>query len=140
MRKKDIGDILKKAQAAMEYLMTYGWAILIVIVVVAALYAMGVFTVTPAVPCSPCFSYFAFVDYGGGTAIIRNGARSIDTVSVAAVPDDLLDIDITPLAATSGDDLTITGIDTTGSIDLTVTYTVTASGLIHTDTARIHNA
>jgi hypothetical protein len=30
-----------KAQAAMEYLMTYGWAILIVVVVVAALYWMG---------------------------------------------------------------------------------------------------
>ena len=32
-----------KAQAAMEYLMTYGWAILIVIIVAAALYALGVF-------------------------------------------------------------------------------------------------
>ena len=34
----------KKAQSAMEYLMTYGWAILIIIVVVAALFAMGVFS------------------------------------------------------------------------------------------------
>lgn len=33
----------KKAQSAMEYLMTYGWAILIVIIVAAALYALGVF-------------------------------------------------------------------------------------------------
>ena len=33
----------RKAQAAMEYLMTYGWAILIVIIVAAALYALGVF-------------------------------------------------------------------------------------------------
>jgi len=32
-----------KAQAAMEYLMTYGWAILIVIIVAAALYAFGIF-------------------------------------------------------------------------------------------------
>jgi uncharacterized protein (UPF0333 family) len=32
-----------KAQAAMEYLMTYGWAILIVIIVAAALYMLGVF-------------------------------------------------------------------------------------------------
>ncbi len=32
-----------KAQSAMEYLMTYGWAILIVIIVAAALYALGVF-------------------------------------------------------------------------------------------------
>ena len=35
---------MKKAQSAMEYLMTYGWAILIVIIVAAALYALGIFT------------------------------------------------------------------------------------------------
>ena len=34
---------MKKAQSAMEYLMTYGWAILIVIIVAAALYMLGVF-------------------------------------------------------------------------------------------------
>ncbi len=34
---------MKKAQAAMEYLMTYGWAILIVIIVAAALIALGIF-------------------------------------------------------------------------------------------------
>jgi len=66
-----------KGQTAMEYLMTYGWAILIVIVVIAALYSMGVFTVSPGVPCSPCFSYFAFVDYADGTLKIRNGPRTI---------------------------------------------------------------
>ena len=32
-----------KGQSAMEYLMTYGWAIIIVIIVAAALYALGVF-------------------------------------------------------------------------------------------------
>ncbi len=32
-----------KGQSAMEYLMTYGWAILIVIIVVAVLFSLGVF-------------------------------------------------------------------------------------------------
>jgi hypothetical protein len=32
---------MRKGQTALEYLMTYGWAILIVIVVVGALYALG---------------------------------------------------------------------------------------------------
>ncbi len=32
-----------RAQSAMEYLMTYGWAILIIAVVLAALFAIGVF-------------------------------------------------------------------------------------------------
>ena len=34
---------MKRGQAALEFLMTYGWAILIVVVVVAALFAMNVF-------------------------------------------------------------------------------------------------
>ena len=33
-----------KAQAAMEFLMTYGWAILIVLIVLAALFFLGVFS------------------------------------------------------------------------------------------------
>ncbi len=37
---------MKKGQTALEYLMTYGWAILIVIIVVSALYALGL-----AKPC-----------------------------------------------------------------------------------------
>ena len=32
---------IKKGQTALEYLMTYGWAILIVVIVVGALYALG---------------------------------------------------------------------------------------------------
>jgi hypothetical protein len=34
----------RKGQSAMEYLMTYGWAILIVVIVAIALTALGVFT------------------------------------------------------------------------------------------------
>ncbi len=33
----------RRAQSAMEYLMTYGWAILVIAVVLAALFALGVF-------------------------------------------------------------------------------------------------
>ena len=32
----------KKLQSAMEYLMTYGWAILIIAIVIVALYLLGV--------------------------------------------------------------------------------------------------
>ena len=36
--------MFKKAQAAMEFLMTYGWAILIVLIVLAALFYLGIFS------------------------------------------------------------------------------------------------
>ncbi len=39
------------AQSAMEYLMTYGWAILVIAVVLAALAASGVFSQTPPNIC-----------------------------------------------------------------------------------------
>ncbi len=125
----------RKGQAAMEYLMTYGWAILIVIIVVAALWAFGVFQVPSApVACSPCFSYFAFVDYADGTMVLRNGPQEIDIVGVAGGN--------TPATTsyTAGRQVTIDGISTTGDIDVTITYTVVASGLNHTDSATIHNA
>jgi hypothetical protein len=38
-----LGSTTKKAQSAMEYLMTYGWAILIMAVVLGALFYLGVF-------------------------------------------------------------------------------------------------
>lgn len=38
------GSTVQKAQSAMEYLMTYGWAILIIAVVLAALFSLNVFS------------------------------------------------------------------------------------------------
>ncbi len=39
-----------RGQAAMEYLMTYGWAILVIVIVLAALLFLGVFSVGSNVP------------------------------------------------------------------------------------------
>jgi hypothetical protein len=125
----------KKGQAAMEYLMTYGWAILIIIVVIGALWKMGVFKTTGAVPCSPCFGYFAYVDHGGGTLIVRNGGLQINVTTVTGG---------TLTGGTNqifnpGEDLTLTGVATTGDVDVQVDYINTDSGLSKTDTATIHN-
>lgn len=42
--------MMKKAQAAMEFLMTYGWAILVVLVVIGALGYFGVLSPTALLP------------------------------------------------------------------------------------------
>ena len=39
----NMGNKGNKAQSAMEYLMTYGWAILIIAVVLAVLFSLNVF-------------------------------------------------------------------------------------------------
>jgi len=136
-----------KGQTAMEYLMTYGWAILIIIVVVAALYAMGVFSTKGGVACSPCFSYFAYRDYSKtatgictapGCLYIRNGARVIRAATLTC------SVGTCDSCAASncnaGQDIDITGLTTTGDVPITITYTDDATGVEHTDSATIRNS
>ena len=42
----------KKSQSAMEYLMTYGWAILVVLIALGALFYLGVFNPKTPATCS----------------------------------------------------------------------------------------
>ena len=128
-----------KGQAAMEYLMTYGWAILVVVAVVAALYGLGVFKVgTGSVKCSPCFSYFAYVDYADGVLMLKNGPTDVNGLNATA---GAADNTTSNAALTAGQQFVLSGITTTAGTTQTVTlsYAATSSGLVHTDTAVIHN-
>ncbi|MGC9156923.1 MAG: LamG domain-containing protein [Candidatus Micrarchaeia archaeon] len=51
--KRLLADASPKAQSAMEYLMTYGWAILIIAVVLGALFQLGVFNANNFAPKAP---------------------------------------------------------------------------------------
>ena len=42
-KKHGVNSLLNKSQSAMEYLMTYGWAILIIAIVLVALFSLGIF-------------------------------------------------------------------------------------------------
>jgi hypothetical protein len=134
-----------KGQTAMEYLMTYGWAILIIIVVVAALYAMGVFSIKGGVACSPCFSYFAYRDYDTTNDIvyIRNGARTIDTLTFTAPATagvgPTVACTVVGISCDPGSDIDITGIDAASApVVVQISYRDVSSGVTHTDTATIH--
>ncbi|MCD4759655.1 hypothetical protein K8R33_02115 [archaeon] len=69
----------KKGQAAMEFLMTYGWAILVVLIAIGALAYFGVLnpskflpescTIGPGIGCDD----FKIVEDGTTTLLIRNG-------------------------------------------------------------------
>jgi hypothetical protein len=78
-----------KGQAALEFLMTYGWAILIVIAVVAALYAMGVFKLPTGGlgKCSPCFppgSDFVYVDHNADTLVLQVGPHNVNVTGIVS--------------------------------------------------------
>lgn len=57
----------EKAQSAMEYLMTYGWAILIIAVVLGVLFQLGIFNSTNFAPRAPPGSCKIFRSAAGGS-------------------------------------------------------------------------
>ena|SRR3989344_4349 len=83
----------RKAQAAMEFLMTYGWAILVVLVAIGALAYFGVLnpsrflpnscTLVPGLSCDEFKVTSGLAGAGTVNIIIRNGAGdSIDFSSI----------------------------------------------------------
>jgi hypothetical protein len=62
-----LNDFKIKSQAAMEYLMTYGWAILIIALTLAVLYSLGIMNPKNFIPRAPPGSCFVFRPNGPGT-------------------------------------------------------------------------
>jgi len=143
---------MKKAQAAMEFLMTYGWAILVVLIAIGALAYFGVLnperflpetcTVGPGISCDD----FQVKADGSGTVILRNGmgvGLTAVTVSLEAVAGGGTDCST---SWASGSQITCTwgvGTLTSGSAgsrysaDLVVGYTEAGSPLTHTKTGSL---
>jgi len=69
---KPLGKASAKAQSAMEYLMTYGWAILIISIVLAALFQLGVFNPMAFAPKAPPGACQVFRPNGPGTTQFIN--------------------------------------------------------------------
>ncbi|HLC57535.1 MAG TPA: hypothetical protein VJH95_03110 [Candidatus Nanoarchaeia archaeon] len=129
----------KKAQAAMEFLMTYGWAILVVLIAIAALYAMGVFSGSGATSCildAPfgCDVVISSAAGGDNFAITAQGVTSATYVitfsnsecTVTAPPPAL------KLSSDTTIPLTCAGIITKGQKlkgDVTITYKIAGSTL-----------
>ncbi|MBL7147729.1 MAG: hypothetical protein ISS82_02800 [Nanoarchaeota archaeon] len=147
----------KKSQSAMEYLMTYGWAILIILIAVGALFYLGVFS--PSTP-STCQMSAPFncqdvkvsetpnelqlavgatgvdsVTYTNVNSVINiNGDTCVITYDGDPIPDNL---DLTATNLQNGQIVTIKcvpglakGDKYTGTI--TLTYTLSGSDLSHT--------
>ena len=61
-----VNSLLNRSQSAMEYLMTYGWAILIIAIVLVALFSLGIFN----------SSNFAPRAQPGSCEVLRNSAQT----------------------------------------------------------------
>ena len=132
---------MKKAQAAMEFMMTYGWAILIVLAAIAALAYFGVFrsgdNIVPVCKLESGFSCDQKVTPNSITLVINNGASkdiTVDTITVGGCSDLTVDT-----AFNRDDKITfvLTGCDngdagTKFKGDVTIEYTEVESGIDRT--------
>ena len=132
--------VLRKGQTALEYLMTYGWAILIVIIAIGALFGLGLtkpcrwvgtqvtgftgggFEVsTPKMDASAGILTFELKRIAGTTAGYNNATAVFKTTSVN---DDPVDFDMTTGGTSTR---TLSGFTATAgdcySVDVTINYT-----------------
>ena len=130
----------KKAQAAMEFLMTYGWAILVVLVAIGALAYFGVLSPDQFLP-SKCTlpSGIACVDHKASgtsvTVVLRNGI-GYDMSGILVNAEGCTGTDATPLTIANGAkaEYTLTTCTFDGNKykgDLNVSYTLSDTGLDH---------
>jgi len=142
----------KKAQSAMEYLMTYGWAILIVIIVAAALYALGVFN--PATFTGRTATGFQTIGAPSDWDLSSSGVLTLNlgnnkmanamtiynitgTIAGNATTSPNIDMVFGP-GATNSTSFSIYPAQTAGStysVRMSVLYS--AGGLMHTDTGTV---
>lgn len=121
-----------KGQVSLEYLMTYGIAIAIVVIAVAALYSMGAFSGggTTIPPCSNCFSDFNYQAHtmSGSDFIleIQNSVSGLESVNCSTTNADSCTV-ANAIDANANFQITLVNITST-SADSTVTLTYTKSG------------
>lgn len=125
----------QKGQGALEYLMTYGWALLIVVIVGAALFALGV--LNPATyQKSACtgFTYFTYQEHSlqadeSLSLVFLNGNRdvTITEVTVNGNAANLTDVAVAPGAKTTIDTGAIAGLTDRNAGDTYSGYTVVIS-------------
>jgi hypothetical protein len=137
-------------QAALEYLMTYGWALVVIVIVIAALFAFGIFTPPTAATCRGLdkLSYRDHAISADGNAItlrIGNGAGStiqFDSITyggdfaggaLSSMPSNLA---AGAYTAFTNDTAFTTAISGSYSGTVTIVYTTEAGvGVQHTETA-----
>ena len=129
----------KKSQAAMEFLMTYGWAILAAVIVIAVLAYFGVFSPSTYVPnqcmvSAPFGCNAGIAETDGVTLELRNGAGEALT-NVTAKVNGCGIVTTVGTGTLAADSLTTVAIactlteNTKFKGDITISYTKSGSAL-----------
>lgn len=141
----------KKGQAAMEFLMTYGWAILAAVIVIGVLASFGVFSPSKYVPTSCVLSaplgcdknqVAASSSTGDVTFILRNGGG--ESLNITSIAIEGCTTNSTNFIVADGD-IATSIVDCTGALtsgekftgDVTVTYIVSGGSLSQSSSGSI---
>ncbi|MFC2154461.1 hypothetical protein ACFLRC_03140 [Candidatus Altiarchaeota archaeon] len=142
----------RKGQGAMEYLMTYGWAILVVMIVGIVMWQLGIFNMgSTAVTASgfsrlkPQLAAVALTQTGSSTLVFTNGAGTTISAGTCKVMTDLsatgsaFDLSAEPQTNIgAGDNLVykieLPGASTAGQgdpvgVDVDIDYSLTVGGI-----------
>jgi hypothetical protein len=145
---------MKRGQSALEYLVTYGWAILVIVIIAALLAYFGVFNPSRYVSEKQASGFVAFgvTDWNILAStddltikLTNNGANKVTISSVVLNGTASGNATASPTSISPGETTTVTsdGAIFTGAVgdsyDVTVsiTYTDTKSGLAHTETGKL---
>ncbi|HIH20406.1 TPA: hypothetical protein HA244_04015 [Candidatus Micrarchaeota archaeon] len=132
----------KKGQAALEYLVTYGWAILAIVIVAAILWYFGIFNPSKYAGSkqSGGFATATVIDYtttGANTVNIRFGnSAGTSITSVVATIDGIATACATSVAANAQYTCTLANATfvTGDELPVVLNYTSGLSGLPHSET------
>jgi hypothetical protein len=100
----------KRSQSALEYMMTYGWAILIIVIVAVILYSMGIFNPSSSIT----FTSSGFAPFTVSSSLCNNLGYKIAVIA-GPIPNNANSLTISKVYLTSA-----TGANTT-----TASYTLT---------------
>lgn len=134
---------MKKGQSALEYLITYGWAILAVVIIAGVLWYFGVFNPTRFTGDKQCGGFDAFVcqdfrmNATGSLAIVLNNkvGGQITITTAGCTP--------TSVAPNANTSCTLSGFpsgtagNTYDQQTVSVNYTDSRSGIAHTSRGTI---
>jgi hypothetical protein len=100
---------MAKGQSALEYMMTYGWAILIIVIVAVILYSMGIFNPRASVTASSSgFSPFAV------SAALCGSSNLTVAFTVGGLPNGATSTNVTSMKYSSGSGMNVSS----GSVTL----------------------
>ena len=131
---------MKRGQSALEYLVTYGWAILAIVIIAAVLWYFGVFNPAQWTESkgSGGFTGVTVIDYTAnstsGVVTMVLGNKVGRTITAYCEPSNV------SLTTTGTSQCVITGTPVGNQINLDIVYYDTLSGLEHTDSGFVRTA